>query len=366
LAIAAAINGTIGVAVLILYMRRRSPAPSAVVQEDRVHTGSGMMPFPLAVLISGLAGFISLSYEIMWYRMVSFISGGEAKSFSFLLGWFLSGIAFGSLLSRRLCGNTKLNGPRLIRSIATLIVSANVLGISGHSVFGEVVRHFSYKLALPLIGIAAGLLGAMFPLICHVAVPPDRRVGARLSYLYLSNILGSASGSLMIGLILMDVWGVREISVMLALVGLILGVSLILVYKDRRTNLVATAVVVLAIAVVALANPLFANIYDKFQNKAGYEREKPFKYVVESRSGVITVDDADTIYGGGAYDGKFSIDLVENSNHILRAFAMSSFHAAPKQVLMIGLSSGSWAQVLVNHPQIEKLTIVEINPAIWN
>jgi len=31
-------------------------------------------------------------------------------------------------------------------------------------------------------------------------------------------------------------------------------------------------------------------------------------------------------------------------------------------VLMIGLSSGSWAQVIANHPQLEHLTIVEINP----
>src|SRR5262249_10232918 len=34
----------------------------------------------------------------------------------------------------------------------------------------------------------------------------------------------------------------------------------------------------------------------------------------------------------------------------------------PKRVLMIGLSSGSWAQVLANHPDVESLDIVEINP----
>jgi spermidine synthase len=29
---------------------------------------------------------------------------------------------------------------------------------------------------------------------------------------------------------------------------------------------------------------------------------------------------------------------------------------------MIGLGSGSWAQVVANHPQVEELTIIEINP----
>ncbi|WP_429028983.1 spermidine synthase [Bradyrhizobium sp. I1.14.4] len=38
------------------------------------------------------------------------------------------------------------------------------------------------------------------------------------------------------------------------------------------------------------------------------------------------------------------------------------FHPAPRDVLIIGLSSGSWAQVIVNNPSVEKLTIVEINP----
>jgi spermidine synthase len=43
-------------------------------------------------------------------------------------------------------------------------------------------------------------------------------------------------------------------------------------------------------------------------------------------------------------------------------YALSLFHPAPKHILMIGLSSGSWAQIFVNHPQAESLDIVEINP----
>jgi spermidine synthase len=41
---------------------------------------------------------------------------------------------------------------------------------------------------------------------------------------------------------------------------------------------------------------------------------------------------------------------------------LSYFHPNPREVLMIGLSSGSWAQVIANHPQVQHLTIVEINP----
>jgi spermidine synthase len=62
------------------------------------------------------------------------------------------------------------------------------------------------------------------------------------------------------------------------------------------------------------------------------------------------------------YDGRFNTDLVHDSNGIVRPYALSLFHPRPREVLMIGLSSGSWAQVIANNPDVASLTIVEINP----
>jgi hypothetical protein len=47
---------------------------------------------------------------------------------------------------------------------------------------------------------------------------------------------------------------------------------------------------------------------------------------------------------------------------LYRPFSLSLWHNAPREVLMIGLATGAWAQVIANHPQVDKLTIVEINP----
>ena len=46
----------------------------------------------------------------------------------------------------------------------------------------------------------------------------------------------------------------------------------------------------------------------------------------------------------------------------MRPYALSLFHPAPRNVLMIGLSSGSWAQVIASNPDVATLTIIEINP----
>lgn len=53
---------------------------------------------------------------------------------------------------------------------------------------------------------------------------------------------------------------------------------------------------------------------------------------------------------------------MHDVNMVARPFALSAFHPAPRRVLMIGLGSGSWAQVVANQPQLEELTVVEINP----
>jgi spermidine synthase len=49
-------------------------------------------------------------------------------------------------------------------------------------------------------------------------------------------------------------------------------------------------------------------------------------------------------------------------NFVIRIYALSAFSPNPKKVLVIGLASGSWSQILANHPQVESLDAVEINP----
>lgn len=76
---------------------------------------------------------------------------------------------------------------------------------------------------------------------------------------------------------------------------------------------------------------------------------------------MINVDADLYVYGSGAYDGRIAIDLMHDQNGLIRPFALSLFHPDPENVLMIGLATGAWAQVIAGHPQVKHLTIVEIN-----
>jgi spermidine synthase len=112
---------------------------------------------------------------------------------------------------------------------------------------------------------------------------------------------------------------------------------------------------------VLLTGVGFDLFYERLQYKEDFAGE-PFADVVENRHGVITVTQSGAVYGGGMYDGVFNVDLMDDRNMIVRAFSIGAFHPQPRHVLMIGLASGSWAQVLAHHPQVEKITVVEINP----
>jgi predicted membrane-bound spermidine synthase len=354
-AIAAALNAVVGLSVLMLHFRWRKVEARAAESEPAARS-KPLLSFSVGMVLAALAGFISLCYEIVWYRLYSFATGTNPKSFAFVLGAFLAGIAFGSLLSRRLCEPGRLSG---LPQIAGLIVGANLLGFAVVPLTAVLVEHGSYLWTLPLVAVAAGLLGATFPLICHISVRADDSAGEGLSYLYLSNIVGSAAGTWLVGFVLMDWWMLRGIAVFLVALGIGLAVTL-LVAAGRRVAALACAA--LCVVAVFASRPLFANIWGQLEYRD--EWGKPgtsLADVVETRSGVVTVDVDGAIFGGGIYDGWMYADLHDN-DQIRRPLSISYIHPDPKEVLMIGMSGGAWTEVIANHPQVEKVVCIEINP----
>jgi spermidine synthase len=221
----------------------------------------------------------------------------------------------------------------------------------------------AYLVVLLSICVGAFLFGAIFPLIAHVSVDPVSRAGAALSLLYAANIVGSTLGSFVVGFVLMDYLSLFSISLLLLLGG-VLFAAVVLATGGRSTGrlkLGAAFGIAAASLLVIGSRPVLSTIYDRLLFKNQYP-ELHFRQVVEGRSGTIGVTPNGAVFGGGVYDGRFNVDLMNDVNGITRPYALSAFHPKPRHVLMIGLGSGSWAQVVANHPQLEELTVVEINP----
>lgn len=365
--VAAFINIVIGCLILLMYFRTRGQQEVAVKAQPKMaeHTEEAkQFPFRVAAVMAALFGFIALGYEILWYRLFAYATTGLAKAFPLLLGSYLTGIAVGSLFIEWFCRSKHFNHKRQFEILGVLVVFANVIGFLVAPVLANTIAFFGLSAGLIIVAAASALLGATFPLVAHISIPPNSRAGSQLSYLYLSNIIGSASGSFVIGFILMDVLSAQGLAVLLALAGISIGtVLLALATRGDTRRLVASSALCLmmAVTVAATAGNLFDRLYEKLLYKDQWHGQR-FRYTVETRSGVVNVSDDGTVFGGGIYDGHFNTDVTHDSNLVIRAYALSAMHPKPKDVLMVGLSSGSWAQVIANNPEVDKLTIVEINP----
>jgi len=110
---------------------------------------------------------------------------------------------------------------------------------------------------------------------------------------------------------------------------------------------------------------LYSHLYERLLSKTEYTSGFEFADLIENRSGVVAVKADGTVFGGGIYDGRFNLDPVHDVNGIFRAYAAAGLKPDANNVLMIGLSSGSWAQVVASNPGVRHLTIVEINPGYF-
>ncbi len=332
--------------------------------------------FVFALTTAALSGFVALSYEILWYRAFSFVSWSSPSAFGLLLGFYLLGVALGSLVARKFCKPMETsNGAELI-PLAAFLALANAVGfvvipllawLSTVEYAGTGTPDWpghgesAWTLALVVVALSAALFGAVLPLVAHFAIPADHRAGARLSYVYLANIVGSALGSSFSGIVLMDHLSTRALSIAFLILGLALAAWAASLAEGKGRRAIFAATPFAAIVLVTSSPYLFSDLYERLLYKQTWKPEKRFVDVLENRHGVIAVSANGAVYGGGAYDGAFNVSLVDDKNGIERAFALSALHPHPKRVCVVGLSSGSWVQVIAHLPEVESVDVIEIN-----
>jgi spermidine synthase len=320
-----------------------------------------MIGMRAAVLIAALSGFVALSYEILWYRTFSLATGGTAPIFAFVLGSYLYGLATGSFVARAISRRFERGRRRLLGLIVGgFILGANAVGFLVLPSVALTCSRGQCLAALPTVAIAAALLGAVLPLICHKAVRADDAVGIGLSRIYASNIVGSVAGTLLTGYLLMEYLSTHRIAITLLCMGFL--VAALPLTGRRWLMLWGVGSAVAAFALIAGTSSVFRTFHERLIYRSNFRPEAQFAKTLETRAGVINITPSGRVFGGGVYDGYARIDLMEDPNLLVRIAAVPAFHQPPRRVLMIGLSMGAWAQVVANMPSVESLTIVEINP----
>jgi spermidine synthase len=354
-------NLLVGAAAVAVATRNAALPPNLPSQS---WASGETIPLWIGVLLAGVIGFIALAYEIIWYRVFSFATGGKASAFALLLAFYLVGIAIGSLIVQNAC-KEKLdrNLSKTLWSAACVVLLGSISAFLLGPAVARTVVHIPFGFTFCFVLVSAGLLGSGFPLLAHATIASGSGAGKGISYLYLSNIIGSAFGSFLVGFVILNYWSTRATSTLLLTLGVAAFLTLALLSKAKAGQLtIAATCAAICVALVWASRPIYSGMYERLLNKRDYILGRQFVAFVENRSGEIAVDRDGIVYGGGVYDGRFNTDLVTDTNGIFRAFAIAGMHPAPSEMLIIGLSSGSWAQVVANNPAVKDITIVEINP----
>lgn len=345
--IAACLNAA--AALIVLVALRRAPAEANAPSTAETTSPKCEVPFPTALLWSALSGFLALSWEIVWSRVFNFASASRAPVFGFMLGSYLLGLALGSLLSPRLLKQSGTLRSRLAR----WVLLSSIAGFCVAPLTALAATHAAWEWGYVFVIGAGTLIGLTFPLLCHAAIPAGRDTGSQLSRLYLANILGSGTGSLLTGFVFME-WLTLPV-----LSWLLLAVSWLWVEGIAGFRLPGELRMKAALFALLALGP-FQSFYERLQYKREFNHGMHFTQTIESRHGVVTVDTSNAVYGNGAYDGVIGTQLGPKS-WLVRPYFLSAVRERLDNILVIGVASGSWTQILVNHPQVQKVTAIELS-----
>lgn len=319
-----------------------------------------------ALLLAFASGLLSLGMEIIWTRLVSFTHHTVPQSFAYVLFAYLLGIALGAHVGKAVCnrsqGNAsllwKVAGQSLIWSAAFDVVAIAIYAVAPLNPYGDAI----YLLAA--ITLSAGIKGVVFPIVHYIgSMRGDDELGASISNVYAANVAGATIGPLFVGFVLMNLVTLQQAMAICSLAALVVWAIVSRPSTGVKHKWMAAMTAVVLLAGMGLADKHLL-IRELVANE--YGREMKVGYINESRHGTIHTlalkDGSTVVYGENLYDGKINTSLTHDINGIFRVYALAAMHPAPKKILVIGLSGGSWVEVIRHFPHVDSIDVVEINP----
>ena len=169
----------------------------------------------LAALFLLLSGIASLTYQVVWVRLLGLSMGSTSASISTVLAAFFLGLALGSYLAERITRNR-------INSLKPYIFLEIIIGLAGLALLPILLNLDALMAATPALGatipmkftvtvvlllIPTVCMGATFPVMASILIRRKNEVGVRVSQLYSLNTAGAVLGAALAGFFFVPNWG---------------------------------------------------------------------------------------------------------------------------------------------------------------
>ena len=359
---------------------------------------------PVAIAMAG-AGFASLVYEVAWTRLMGLMLGASVYAFSTMLLAFLVGIALGGKMGGYLGDWTlrRYGQEGVLQTLAVIEIAVGALSVAMMWLYGQLPYFYvelfdlfnaeehpmmmwvtSTALAALVMTPPAVLMGIAFPVAVRAVVGNDEHLGGPVGIIYGANTLGGVFGAFLAGFVFLPGLWLQSTVLVAALANLSVAVLLIAhTLRGKplgREHGIPVAVGLLGVGFFVFQPPwnamlMTAGMYKYVSHFEDHSREGIYSYAVheyellfyaEGLSSVVTVaknKDSDNIWlaNNGKVDASTSTDMP---TQVLCSLLPMQFVDTPKDVLVIGLASGVTAGAVTLIPDMERMDIVELEPAI--
>ncbi len=349
-----------------LDMEAARPAQKTMASE----TADGVVwRWALLVFVSG---FLIVALQIVWYRLIGVLLQSNGYSFSLVLTVFLLGDAAGLLVGARFID--RIADPRrfffLMQGIATALALAGAwfvyLGIGAgilpatfvdHDIMGPNTANPALILLLLAIVVlpASFIMGFSFPVVQKAVQRDLDRLGSRVGLVQLANIVGNSMGSLVAGLLLLDLAGTAGTLKLLVAIGLAFSLLQLAGPRATRWAYVPAAVLVAGLALFPGGEAFWRRLHGLTDEKAIVAEDKTGLSLLKM-SGKDAGKEDGRLYIQGHSQSRLPFDTV----HAYLGAIGPLTHDAPGRVLVIGSGTGGTPYAAGLNPATEKVKVIEI------
>lgn len=333
--------------------------------------------FILLPILFFLSGFTSLSYEILYNRILLYFTGNNTYCFTIIVSIFIGGIFAGSFVYSLVRKHIK--SPVFIFAVFELIIGLWNVILPQHSnlindfivniksiitlnfLFLIFIRIFS---SLLLIFVPAFLFGFIFPLVIDIFISINNsyKKEKNVSILYFFNTIGSVLGPLVTGFILIDLFQISLTLRIIALINILIFIIISLIYILYNTFNIKY----LFLTLLFLFTLIIAFNFDK-DIKISKIAAKTLKSddVIYYKEGVFGTVSVSKRYNGILHlkiNGVGEVPTDYNSIKVFRMLAYLPFviKENPKSILTIAFGAGITYGSICNIASLEKKVNIEI------
>lgn len=332
------------------------------------------------ILLSAFSGYVGLSMEIIWFRILGIALKNTSHTFGILLGIYLLALGIGNILGSKFV--IKNNAPLrtyLLVQIGTvlyagifIIVITQLLGESGPlSLLWWYFRGFEVRriistdiwisvyMLFPIVFIwpSAFMMGINFPYLQKSIHSNIRSVGGHVGLLQAANIVGCIIGTISTSLFLLSWAGTAGALRFLLVVS---SVPLFLwgvLYASNKRQLYVFACMNLILFVTAAYIP--SNLL--FWSALHGIKDREAVHIVEDSTGVTVMRRVDEQGNIAVISGGRDASWIPyGQTHTLLGVLPVLIHADPKEIAVIGLGSGDTLFHIGGHSNTTRITSIEI------